>query len=53
MNAVRVRRALLPFAVFAGVLAAHVVYRAFFPETAPGQDRWATVPTAPRSWFDS
>lgn len=52
MNAARVHRALLPLAVFAGVLAAHVGYRVLFPEKAPGQDRWATVPTAPRSWLD-
>jgi len=52
MSALRFRRALLPLAVFSGVLAAHVAYRTLFPDAAPGQARWATVPTASRSWLE-
>lgn len=43
-----IRRALLPAAVFAAVIALHIVYRGVFPEHDPAQDRWAT-PLAPDS----
>ena len=46
MNAGRAWRAALPVSAFAVVLALHVAYRAFFPETVPGQERWVSVPTA-------
>lgn len=52
MTAKRIRRALLPLGVFAMVVALHVGYRMFFPEVAPGQERWASVPSSHSSWFN-
>lgn len=52
MNGSQIRRALLPLFTFGFVLAAHVAYRTFFKEAAPGQDRWATAPATTSSWLD-
>ncbi len=40
----RVRRAILPVAVFTGVALFHFVWLHFFPEADPAQSRWETVP---------
>jgi hypothetical protein len=48
------RRAMLPTAVFAAVIAAHVVYRGLFPERDPAQDRWAApLASASSTWMDT
>ena len=41
-----IRRAVLPLTAFVLTVAAHVAYHIFFPESAPEQSRWASVPTA-------
>lgn len=49
-----IRRAILPAAVFAAVIALHIVYRGVFPEHDPAQDRWATPLAADGpSWVES
>lgn len=48
------KRALLPAAVFLGVLAAHFVWMGLFPEANPAQGRWAAVAQPVRApWLDS
>ncbi len=40
----KMRRLLLPLAVFLGVAAAHYVWSGLFPEVDPAQARWASIP---------
>ena len=47
----KIRRALLPLAVFLAVLGAHFVWLGLFPEQNPAQSRWAEVPAADRFWL--
>lgn len=49
----QLRRAALPLAVFLAVFAAHATWHALFPDTAPGQERWTSVPVASGSWLDA
>lgn len=48
----RLRRILLPIAVFTGVVAVHFAYKGLFPEKNPAQSRWLAVATD-RSWMQS
>jgi len=48
---VKIRRALLPLAVFLAVLGAHFVWLGLFPEQDPAQSRWAEVAATDRSWL--
>ncbi len=47
----KIRRALLPLAVFLAVLTTHFVWLGLFPEQDPAQSRWAEVPDSGRSWM--
>lgn len=51
MTFLRPKRLILPVTVFAATVAAHLAYKAMFPDTAPEQDRWAAPPTADGAWF--
>lgn len=53
MNAAgcKLPRFLLPLGVFLGVAAAHYVWSGLFPEVAPAQARWASLPGAEPSWL--
>lgn len=49
----KLRRFLLPLAVFLGVAAAHFVWSGLFPEVDPAQSRWASLPGAgSSSWLN-
>lgn len=48
----RLRRLILPLAVFLTVAVLHFVWKGLFPERDPAQSRWLTVPTN-RSWLES
>lgn len=48
----RLRRVLLPAAVFCIAVAGHFIWVGFFPDQAPAQDQWATVDAvAQGSWL--
>lgn len=47
----KIRRALLPLAVFLAVLGTHFVWLGLFPGQNPAQSRWAEVPSTDRSWL--
>lgn len=42
----KMRRAVLPMAVFTGVIVFHFAWLYFFPEADPAQRRWETAPQA-------
>jgi hypothetical protein len=47
----KLRRFLLPLAVFLGVAAAHFVWSGLFPEVDPAQARWASLAAPEASWL--
>jgi hypothetical protein len=49
----KLRRFLLPLAVFLGVAAAHFIWSGLFPEVDPAQSRWASLPgVGSSSWLN-
>ena len=48
----KLRRFLLPLAVFLGVAAAHFAWSILFPEVDPAQARWATLPASEIPWLN-
>jgi len=47
----RIRRILLPSAVFLAALGVHFVWQGLFPELDPAQSRWAELPAGENSWL--
>ncbi len=47
----RAKRLILPVTVFVAAVAAHMAYKAMFPDTGPEQDRWAAPSQAENAWF--
>jgi hypothetical protein len=47
----KVRRFLVPLAVFLGVAVAHFVWTGLFPEVDPAQARWASLAAPEASWL--
>jgi hypothetical protein len=50
---VKIRRTLLPLAVFLAVMGAHFVWLGLFPERDPAQSRWAELPAGGSSWLQT
>lgn len=48
---VKIRRILLPLAVFLAVMGVHFVWLGLFPEQDPAQSRWADLPAGDSSWL--
>lgn len=50
----RIRRSVLPAAVFVSVMAFHFTWTGLFPDTDPAQNRWASViPVQEPSWLET
>lgn len=50
----RIRRSVLPAAVFVSVMALHFTWTGLFPDTDPAQGRWAAViPADEPSWLET
>lgn len=49
---IRLKRAILPLAIFILVLSIHLAWYYFFPEEDPAQDRWVTVATPVGGWLN-
>jgi hypothetical protein len=50
----RVRRAIMPAAVFLSVIVVHFLWSGIFPERHPAQEQWATVfPEKESSWLSA
>jgi hypothetical protein len=50
---VKIRRILLPLAVFLAVMGLHFVWLGLFPERDPAQSRWAELPAVDSSWLQA